>query len=73
LAAVSALQLRGKKQTLMNITYAVHLPFLTQVRPSSKPRFEQPAATLQAQCRQECGLGAWMAARVSGALSTAQL
>ena len=74
LAAVSALQLQGKKQTLMNITYTVHLPFLTQMRLSSKPRFEQPAATVQGKCRQESrlvGMDGCMC--VSGALNTAQL
>lgn len=52
LAAVSALQLQGKKQTPLNITDAVLLPFLTQMRLSSKPRFKQRPATVQGKCRQ---------------------
>lgn len=41
LAAVSALQLQGKKQTPLNIMDAVLLLFLTQMRLSNKPRFKQ--------------------------------
>lgn len=74
LAAVSALQLQGKKQTLMNVTYAVQLLFLTQMRQSSKPRFEQPAATVHGKCRQESRLvGMDGCACVSGGLNTDQL
>lgn len=74
LAAVSALQLQEKKRTLMNITYAVHLLFLTQMTLRSKPRLEQPATTVQGKCRQESRLaGTDVSACVSGALNTAQL
>lgn len=52
LAALSALQLQGKKQTPLNITDAVLLLFLTQMRLSSKPRFKQRSATVQGKCRQ---------------------
>lgn len=49
LAAVSALQLQGKKQNPLNFTDTV---LLTQMRRSSKPRFKQRSATVQGKCRQ---------------------
>lgn len=45
LAAVSALQLQGKKQTLMNVMHAVHLPFLRQMRLSSKAQVQRTSCT----------------------------
>lgn len=70
LAAVSALQLQEKKQTLMNIMHAVHLLFLKQMRPNSKPRSSNQQQ--QWSTGRNPGWSARMAVLVPEALNTAQ-